>query len=107
MNTLTKSASRLLLGGALLSLAALLTAPLARADSDDAYGAFTVAVIGDWPYANTATTPPSSRRAAFQPSTRSPDWARTRTFCCSPPAAIAYPVMTPLAETESTEVGSA
>jgi len=58
MNTMTKSASRLLLGGALLSLAALLTAPLARADSDDAYGAFTVAVIGDWPYANTATTPP-------------------------------------------------
>jgi hypothetical protein len=58
MNNMTRSASRLLLGGALLSLAALLTAPLARADSDDGYGAFSVAVIGDWPYANTATTPP-------------------------------------------------
>ena len=63
MNTIRKNVSKLLFAPVALAIAALFTAPLAIADNDhdnDAYGrgGFAVAVIGDWPYANTTVQPP-------------------------------------------------
>jgi hypothetical protein len=63
VNISKRKAARLLAGSALLGLAALLSAPVALADNDEGHGGFAVAVIGDWPYANTTTTPP--RRVLF------------------------------------------
>ena len=66
MNPIRRNVTKLFIAPLALTIAALFASPLAIADNDhdDDYGSygrsgFSIAVIGDWPYANTKVQPPA------------------------------------------------